>query len=520
VSRPVSPSESPPGGVRLPELHVGLLALLAGAKLAAHLATSCLRYGYFRDELYFLDMARHLSFGYVDAAPLVAVYAKLALLMGGSLFALRIIPAVMGAALVALTVVLARELGGGRFAQGLAGLCVLVAPGLLAMDDILSMNAAEPLLWMAAILVVVRILRTGNSRLWLWFGLFVGLGLENKHSTLFFGAAVAAGILLTRHRRELARPWIWAGLGAALLLFLPNVLWQIRHGFPTLEDLENVRRTGKNVLLSPGAFLGQQVLSIGPILLPVWLAGVVSFFRNPRWRLLGWTFVVFFAEMFAMHGKVYYVFPIYPMALAGGAVAFEAWLARRRSRGKLWPKAAIAGAIVVVSAPIFPIVLPILSPPQYVGYTRRLHVSPKKTEVYMQSLWPQLFADQIGWESMAREVAGIYDSLPPQERARTGIVAGNYGEAGAINLFGPKYGLPRAMSGHQSHWFWDRPTRHYDNLIVLEWSAEDARDNCASVEAFHHFELYGMGEENTPIQLCRGATFDLAKVWPKLKHWN
>src|SRR5271157_5886337 len=186
----------------LPPLAVGVLIGLCTVKLLLHIFTSVLRYGYFRDELYYLDMARHLDWGYVDAAPLIAVYAKVALLMGGSLAALRILPALAGAALVALTILIARELGGGRYAQLLAGFCVLLCPAVLVMDSLMTMNAFEPLCWMGCIWVVARILRTGDSRLWLWFGVLAGLGLENKYSTLSFGFAVTVALLLTEHRRE------------------------------------------------------------------------------------------------------------------------------------------------------------------------------------------------------------------------------------------------------------------------------------------------------------------------------
>ena len=185
----------------LPPLAVGVLFGLCALKLVLHVFTSVQRYGYFRDELYYLDMAQHLDWGYVDAAPLVGVYAKIALWMGGSLAALRIIPALAGTALIALTILIARELGGGRYAQFLAGLCVLLSPAVLVMDNFLSMNAFEPLFWMGCIWVVARILRTGDSRLWIWFGVLAGLGLENKHSTLSFGFAVTVALLLTQHRR-------------------------------------------------------------------------------------------------------------------------------------------------------------------------------------------------------------------------------------------------------------------------------------------------------------------------------
>jgi len=503
-------------GPALPPIALGVLIGLCAAKLLLHLFTSVRRYGYFRDELYYLDMARHLDWGYVDAAPLVAVYAKIALAMGGSLWALRILPALAGTALVALTLLIARELGGGWYAQFLAGLSVLLSPAVLVMDSFLSMNAFEPLFWMGSIWVVARFLRTGDSRLWLWFGVLAGLGLENKHSTLSFGFAVTVALLLTDKRREFARPWIWMAGAIAAVLFLPNLVWQIQHHFPTIEDLENVRREGKNVVLGPLAFVQEQILALQPILLPVWLSGLGWFLRDRRWRVLGLTFVVFFGLMEVAHGKDYYVFPIYPMLFAGGAVAIETWLANRAG----WTRAAVVAIIVLASLPILPLATWMLPPERLLAYQNAIGIKPAKSEVHHESLLPQAIADQFGWPEMVSEVAGIYNSQPPEERAQTGIWAGNYGEAGAINLLGPALGLPHAYSRHQNHWYWGPPPQSYKNLIVIEWRLDDVRDNCTSFQAFQHYQRFGMGEENTPIYLCRGALFDIQKIWWHSHHWN
>jgi hypothetical protein len=501
---------------------------LCAAKLLLHIFTSVRHYGYFRDELYYLDMARHLDWGYVDAAPLIAVYAKIALWMGGSLAALRILPALAGAALVALSILIARELGGGRYAQFLAGVCLLVCPAVLLADSLLTMNAFEPLFWMGCMWVVARILRTGDSRLWLWFGVLAGLGLENKHSTLSFGFSVTVALLLTQHRREFATKWIWIAGAIAFAIFLPNLIWQIRHHFPTLEDLENVRREGKNVVLGPIAFVKEQIIDMHPILLPVWLAGLIWFLRERRWRVLGLTFVVFFVLMEVAHAKNYYVFPIYPMLFAGGAVVieraldhiFERRLANRSGWVRTASRAAIVAVIVLAALPAVPMATWILPPERLLAYQNALGFKPSKAEVHHESLLPQPIADQFGWPEMAREVAAIYNSLPPEDRAQTGIWASNYGEAGAINEFGPQYGLPQAYSRHQNHWYWGPPPQVYKNLIVIQWSLDDMRDNCTSFQAFDHYQRFGMGEENHPIYLCRGVEFDIQKIWRHSHHWN
>ncbi|MFY9843553.1 MAG: glycosyltransferase family 39 protein [Terriglobales bacterium] len=500
----------------VPPLAIGVLTGLCTVKLLLHIFTSVLHYGYFRDELYYLDMARHLDWGYVDAAPLIALYAKIALWMGGSLAALRILPALAGTALVALTIFIARELGGGRYAQFLAGLSILLCPSVLLTDSLLTMNAFEPLFWMGCIWVVARILRTGDSRLWLWFGMLAGLGLENKHSTLSFGFAVTVALLLTNHRREFARRWIWIAGAIAVALFLPNLIWQIRHHFPTIEDLENVRREGKNVVLPPLAFVKEQIIDMHPILFPVWLSGLVWFLRDRRWRVLGLTFIVFFVVMEVAHAKNYYVFPIYPMVFAGGAVVFERWLAPR----PVWTRAAAVAIILLAALPAIPLATWMLPPDRLLAYQTALGFKPAKAEVKHESLLPQPIADQFGWPELVNEVAAVYDSLPADERAQTGIWAGNYGEAGAINLFGPKLDLPTAYSRHQNHWYWGPPPQVYKNLIVIQWSLDDVRDNCTSFQTYEHYQRFGMGEENTHFYLCRGVTFDIQKIWGHSHHWN
>jgi hypothetical protein len=499
-----------------PPLDVGILIALCAAKLLLHLFTSVRHYGYFRDELYYLDLARHLDWGYVDCAPLIAVYAKVALLMGGSLAALRILPALAGVALIALTILIVRELGGNRYAQFLAGLCILLCPADLVMSSLLTMNAFEPLYWMGCILVIARILRTGDSRLWIWFGVLAGLGLENKHSTLFFGFAVAVALLLTHHRREYAKPWIWIAFAISLALFLPNLIWEAHRHFPTLEDLENVRREGKNVVLGPLAFVKEQLVDMHPILLLVWLPGLIWLLRERKWRVLGLIFSVFFITMEISHAKNYYLFPIYPMLFAAGAVVIERWLANRAA----WTRVAVAAVVVLVTVPLVPMFTWVLPPERLLAFQDTIGWKPAKQEVHHESLLMQPIADQFGWPELAKQVAEIYDSLPPEERAHTGIWAGNYGEAGAVNLFGPQYGLPTAYSRHQNHWYWGPPPQVYKNLIVIQWSLEDVQDNCTSYQAFEHYDRWGMGEENGPIYLCRGVKFNIQTIWWHSHHWN
>jgi hypothetical protein len=383
------------------------------------------------------------------------------------------------------------------------------------------MNAFEPLFWMAAALALVRFLRNGNSRLWIVFGLCIGLGLENKHSAAFFAIAVVIAVLLTRHRREFLKPWIWIGIAVAFALFAPNFIWQIRHHFPTLQDLENVRRTHKNIILGPGAFIARQILDLHPILFPVWLTGALWTLWSHRWRVLGLTFVVFFVMMALMHGKEYYLFPAYPMMLAAGSVAIAGGLSRvRKPALRTSLRTAVMIVVILAMAAFVPASTWMLSPENYLAYARAIGFMPKKMETHQQSLLPQPMADQFGWPELVAQTAAIYNSLPPAQRAHTALLTGNYGEAGAIDLFGPRYGLPHAISGHQNYWYWGPGTKQYSNLIALESNERDMQKYCDSYRAYPHYSKYGMAEENTPIYLCLGVRFNLQKEWSHLKHWN
>lgn len=506
-----------------PSLATGLLYSMTGGILLLHLLLSG-RYGYFRDELYFLDCGRHLAWGYVDMAPMIALVARLALALGGSLHVLRAIAGIGGAAIVALTMLLAWRLGGGRFAQGLAGLCALIVPEFLGTASLFTMNVFEKVLWAACAYLLVRIIQTENSRLWIWFGVLCGVGLMNKHSMVFFGAAVVVGLVLTKLRRELLKPWIWVAGVIALVIFLPNIIWQIQHNFPTLEDLRNVAASDKNVVLGPPAFIREQILLIHPVTFPVWLAGLWFFMggRGTRYRILGWIYLALLVIFIVLHGKNYYLSGAYPMLLAGGGVAIEDWLSRgRATHGKLWPKAAIVTIIGGLGGLTAPLALPLLSPPGYVAYQEWLHVKPSKTEVHHDGPLPQFLGDQFGWPELASEVGAFYNSLPADERARTAILTGNYGEAGAIDMFGPQYGLPTALSGHQNHYLWGTMGFTGDNLITIQYGPRYLGRICSSVEKVgDHYHPWGMAEENDTIYFCRGLKQPLAAIWEDQKNWN
>lgn len=495
---------------------VGLIALVPLAYTALHLAVIG-RYGWFRDELYYIACGERLAFGYVDHPPLIALIARLArTLFGESILAARLPSVLAGAAVILLAGRLVRELGGGRFAQALAALCVVVAPVYLFVFHTLSMNSFDVLFWTLGALVVARILNTGNPRLWLLFGLVCGLGLENKHSLLFFGFGVFAGLLLTPERKQFREPWIWIGGAVAVLLFLPHLFWQMQHGWPTAEFVRNAT-AHKNVALSPLAFFVEQVMQMHPLTFPIWLAGLVWLFRSTRsrYRVLGWTYVAAFLVLISQNSKAYYLAPAYPPLFAAGAVAIETWTHRWRFRPLLPILLLLGGAATA------PLTLPLLPVESFSRYVRALGIGMSAGERHEMGTLPQHYADMHGWEEMVAEVARVYQSLPEDERSKAGIYAQNYGEAGAVDLLGRKYSLPKASSGHNNYFLWG-PQGSGDVLIIIGGDPEDHRQAFRDVQQAGEIRcgLCMPYENDQPVWIARGLKAPIELIWPMTKHFD
>jgi 4-amino-4-deoxy-L-arabinose transferase-like glycosyltransferase len=497
-----------------------LILCIVALKLAVHLYAGR-HYGYFVDELYYLACSRHLDWGYVDQPPLIALITWASrTVLGDSLPAIRFLPALAGAGLVVMTAFIAREFGGRRFAQALAAMAVVVAPGILAMHNLLTMNAFEPLFWMGCAWLLIRIVKTGDQKLWIWFGVLAGFGLENKYSMLIFGAGAVLGLLLTPQRRSLATRWLWIGGAIAFLIFLPNLLWNIHNHFPFLELQANIRRSGRDVPLGPVKFFGEEILTMHPLSLPIWLAGLWFFFGTKRgkpFRALGWAWVFAAAVIIGASPRVYYLFPAFPLLFAGGAAAWEVWLDGQPGWQKaVWPALMAMGGVALA-----PIAIPVLSPEGYIRYSHALHVAQPAVETHKLGPLPQIFADQFGWEEMAAAVAGVYNRLPPEIRPKTAIFGRNYGHAGAIDLFGPKYGLPPAISGHQTYFLWGPRNFTGESVIVMAGRPEDLERRFASVRKMARVaNPYSMPNEHIDIFYCHRLNQPLKDLWPQMKNWD
>lgn len=515
---PASP-EPPPTrpGALVPGLFAALSLLLHGAVIGA--------YGWFRDEFYYVSCGERLAFGYVDHPPLAPLLARLSReLFGESLPALRILPILAGAAVVFLAGWLAREFGGGRVAQAVACLGVLIAPVFLFTFHTFSMNGFEVLLWTLAVLVVARILQTGDDRLWLLFGLLGGIGLQNKHSMLVFGFGIFAALLLTPERRHLAKPWIWGGGALAALIFLPNLLWQARHGWPTMEFARNAQEL-KNVSLSPLELFTEQILRMHPLALPVWLAGLgwLLFSRPGRpFRLFGWAFLVIFAVLVTQESKPYYLSPIFPVLLAAGGVALEAGLFRIPAGLPRTAAASLLLAILVLGgAALMPLALPVLPVESLTRYLQTLGIEVSAGERHEMGVLPQHFADMHGWGAMTAEVARVYEALPPEEKKEARLFAQNYGEAGALRELGKPYGLPPVISGHNNHFLWGTGGWDGGVLVILGGDEEDNRAACRDLKKAGEVRcgLCMPYEDRNPVYVCRGFTQPLDEMWPRIKKY-
>jgi Dolichyl-phosphate-mannose-protein mannosyltransferase len=488
---------------------------LALAAVAVHFALAG-RYGYFRDELYYAACGEHLAWGYIDHAPLAPFLARMSrTLFGDSLYSLRLLPTLAAGAKVFLAGWIARDLGGRAFGQFLAALTVFLAPIYLTFDSFFSMNAFEPVFWMAAAAIVIRILQGASGRLWLWFGLVAGIGLLNKHSMLFFGSGVAFGLLVTPARRQFASAWAWIGAALAIALFMPNIIWEFRTGWPTFALFQAVMGT-KYTIVPAWQYIAQQGLLTHPVATPIWLAGLWFLWRDPagkKYAGLAWGYVVVLVELLLLHGKIYYLAPYYGILLAAGAVWVEM---RAVPRLGTWLRPAIVTPLVLGGLVAAPLAMPILPVEAAIRYTRFWDVQSVHVENVPQSELPQVFADMFGWQEQAAAVARVYNALPPRDRAQAAIAGYNFGEAGAIDYFGARLGLPHAISGHNEYGAWGPRGATGQVMVAIGFTREQLARFFDDIQpAATISPRYALPEESgLTIFVCRRPKGSLQAMWP------
>lgn len=501
--------------------------LLAAVTALLHGATAG-RYGYFRDELYFIACSKHLAWGYVDQPPLVAVAAWLSAPFGYNLFVLRALPVLAAALTVYLAVATVRELGGGRFAQLLCGVATLLTPAYLLLGNTLTTTSFEPLSWTLLVYACIRIVRAHASPVW-WLvatGAFV-FGAYGKYSIGLLAAGLLVGMLATSERRALASPWLAVAVVLALALLSPNIVWQGSHGWPMLEVLRGdaahrpafaggLALEYRDLASNAFSFTIEQLIYTNPLAVPVWFTGCIApFFAPPlrHVRFLPIAYGVVFLVAVVLAAKGYYIVGMYASLFAVGSVALE-----RAARLIRW---SLLGGIAAIGLLAMPMSLPVLPVDGLISYTASVGLIPRGP--MNAHLVQPLFAEEFGWERLARDVAVVYDALPPAQRAQTAIYADTYADAGAIDLFGPRYGLPAAISSQNSYYLWG--THGYDgrSLIAIGATRIDLlRKYYRSVQLVRTSDepLKWIVEGPSPIYLCTQPVAPLDQIWPSLRWYG
>jgi 4-amino-4-deoxy-L-arabinose transferase-like glycosyltransferase len=489
-----------------PRSALGILLVLAALLLLLHTLTNG-RYGFHRDELATLDDARHLAWGYVAYPPLTPFVARIAVaLFGTAPAAVRFFTALAQCVAMVVAGLMARELGGGRAAQIVAALAVSVSPLSMIAGHLFQYVSFDFLWCVLAVYFVIRLLRLGNERWWIAVGTAIGLGLMTRYTIAWLVAGLTVGFLLTPARRLLMSWWLMAGAAVALAIVLPNLIWQAQHGFISIDFLRSIHARDVRIGRTDGFLWKQFLVPASLFTVPLWIAGLYFYFRKPageRYRALGWTFVAALVLFAVAQAREYYTAPLYPMLLAAGAIMAEQW--PRWARGLNWAGLAVAFGIgVAFTLPVAPI-------------NSRLF----KAEIRVNGD----LREEIGWPELVDTVAKIRDSLPGQERSTAGILTGNYGEAGAMDLYGSARGLPQALSRVNSFWLRGYGDHPPETLIVVGLSPQFVKANFASCESEGTIaNRYGVANEETEddkyLWVCRGLREPWPEFWQKIKAWG
>ena len=499
---------------RTAKADLGVLLLLALATVAIHTATNG-QYGFHRDELQTLDDARHLDWGFVAYPPITPLIGRLELvLFGTSLIGFRFFAAVAVSAVMVLAGLIAKELGGGRREQVLAAVATCVAPVALAQGAVFQYVSFDYLWGVLATYFLVKLCKSGDARWWIAIGIVLGLGMETRYTAGFWTLGMVAAVLLSDARKYLASKWLWFGVALAVVIFLPNVIWQAKHGWISLDFLKHLHQRDVRQGRNNRFLLGQVLLCVNPATVP--LAAMGLWFlsakeQGKRYATVGWMVLATFLLFWIAKARFYYTAPIYPVLLAAGSVASGNWMRAAKPftaklvNGVRWSAMLLTGALFAV------FVMPI-APLGGAAWrvTSKLH---------------DQFREQIGWTDLADTVARVYNSLPQEERARTGILTGNYGEGGALNLYGPSRGLPFAMSGTNSFWYRGYDPREPQTVIAVGLEKEEVEADFSSCTIVaKNTNQFGVENEESrdhpDIYLCRGLKSTWPQFWKKFQRYG
>ena len=504
--------------------NTAIIAYIAFIGFAIHVALGT-NYGYFRDELYYIvSGSQHLSFGYIDFPPFIALVAALLnVVSSDSLFSIHVVSAFADGCLIFVAGMIARELGGRRGAQVIAATATLFS-GALAFGSIFSMDIFDALWWSLLALILVRIIGSGQRkpRLWLLFGLVAGIGLNTKLTIAFFILAISIGLVLTPARRYFGSKWLWFAAAIAVAFLVPYLSWNALNGWPTLDFY--IHHGGLNGS-GPLDFISLQFLIANPLAFPLALMGLFYFLWNKTgrvFRAIGLSFVILFVLFLAFNGKPYFIFPAYPMLFAGGALFIQNKLLGNSSR-KRFAASLYLGSIVIVGVLLAPLLMPVLPPATFANtYGALSGVGNSAAGQQNNGVFPQYLGDRFGWDTMTSMVAQVYNALPASERAQACIFTQNYGEASALTFLGKKYGLPPVISGHNNFFIWGPGSCTGKVLIIIGLSQSDA------LQSYSNVSQAGMvtctycqaTENNLPVLVCTQPRASVQSLWTQVKHFS
>lgn len=493
---------------------LAMLLLLALASVAIHTATNG-QYGFHRDELQTLDDARHLDWGFVAYPPITPLIGRIELMLfGTSLIGFRFFAVVAVSAAIVLAGLIAKDLGGGRHEQLLAAAATFVAPFALAQGAVFQYVSFDYLWGVLATYFLVRLCKSGDARWWVGIGVALGLGMETRYTAGFLTLGIVGGVLLSDARKYLKSKWLWIGVGISVLLFLPNVIWQAKHDWISLDFLKHLHERDVRQGRNKGFLAGQILLCVNLVTVPLvamglWFLSAKE--QGRRYAVAGWTILVTFLLFWIAKARFYYTAPIYPVVFAAGSVAFGNWM-KTTTREIAKAVAGIQWALILLNGAVFAVFVIPIAPFGGAAWrvTSKLH---------------DQFREQIGWTELAENVAQVFRSLPAEEQAGTGILAGNYGEGGALNLYGPALGLPHAMAGTNSFWYRGYDPREPQTVILVGLDKDEAEANFASCAvAAKNTNQFGVENEESrdhpDIYLCRGLKGTWAEFWKKFRRYG
>jgi len=477
------------------------------------------RYGIGWDELYLVACADHLDWGYVDHPPLIAGVTFLTrLVLGDALWALRLPCVLAGLTAALITGLTAREFGATRFGQMLAAICVALAPAFLLLRHVLSINSFDLLFWSLAILIVVRIFGRNQPGLWPLFGIVLGLGLLNKYSIGFFCAVLVLGMVLTSARRHVLDRRFWLGAFIATAFFLPHLAWEQRYGWPTLEFMRNAAFS-KNLPLSLVDFTKSSVGMMNLFTIPVWLAGLGWLLFHPGgrpYRALGFVLPVLLLVFWANNGKPYYLGAAYLVVFPAGA-----FVADRLLRARRWAQVALMILVVLPVIVVSPILLPILTQKQLISYARTMGMEFPAEEVGAEATQlPIVFAAMHGYEDVVRAVARAYRALPEADRRVVSIYGQGYGYSAAVDYFGRRYGLPKAIGGHNTYWIWGPGRGTGKVMIIINGETSPLQEIFEKVDLVEVVNSPYAQYRDLNIHVCRGLKEPLVNLWPRVRYYR